>query len=393
MQYLLMNPSEEAQIYKCYEGSLLAIFNFNNKWYVSTRRCLNSEDSVWGTEEKSHMTMFLEVLNKSGYISIDEFTSKLDKSLCYYFVLIHHNNKNIVDYEPEFGKEYKKLCLVIVREQETQKEKSLDEKDYEGIVDDNIFCATRLDSLETFDELNKKEPYSLPPKMEGVIIKVKNQLLKLQTMNYQFAKSTGSEQNIFKGLIHLYQNNKLVEFFNKNELAVSYKKIVNPLNTTESYDTLGHVDAVFKVFTSELFELFKMLYDIKTGKPNGGQGAFYELLPKEYKDALYNIRGIYYKKKAEYIKTQTLNHLQIDDVYQMLKGMTTDNFCALLKMRKLMYNWVKVNPDIAPFGKISVKCDKVQFKLCAIYTNKIFPQVMPDEYPSVNVVKSNIIVE
>ncbi len=212
-------------------------------------------------------------------------------------------------------------------------------------------------------------------------------------MNYQFAKSTGSEQNIFKGLIHLYQNNKLIEFFNKNEIAISYKKIVNPLNTTESYDTLGHVDSVFKVITSELFELFKMLYDIKTGKPNNEQKAFYELLPKEYKDALYNIRGIYYKKKAEYIKTQTLNHLQIDDVYQMLKGMTTDNFCSLLKMRKLMYNWVKVNPDVGLFGKISTKCDKVQFKLCAIYTNKIFPHVMPDEYPIVAVAKTNIVLE
>ena len=69
--------------------------------------------------------------------------------------------------------------------------------------------------------------------------------------------------------------------------------------------------------------------------------------------------------------------------------MTTDNFCSLIKMRKLMYNWIKVNPDVSLFGKISGKCDKVQFKLTAIYTNKLFPQVMPDEYPKIDKIIDN----
>ena len=75
MDYLLLNPSIDKKIFKCYEGSLLSIFNHNNKWYVSTRRCLDSDDSLWGTDEKSHRSMFLEVLNDSGYSSFDDFTS------------------------------------------------------------------------------------------------------------------------------------------------------------------------------------------------------------------------------------------------------------------------------------------------------------------------------
>ena len=33
------------------------------------------------------------------------------------------------------------------------------------------------------------------------------------------------------------------------------------------------------------------------------------------------------------------------------------------------------------FNKISFKCDKVHFKLAAIYTNKLFPNIMPDDIP------------
>lgn len=396
MDYLLLNQSVDKKIFKCYEGSLLSIFSHNNKWYVSTRRCLDSNDSVWGTDEKSHRAMFLEVLNDSGYKTFEDFTSKLDKELCYYFVLIHHNNKHIVDYQNEFGENYKKLCLVIVREKNTQKEVDIYTNNHiKTLLDKNIFLSETLESLEEFDNMNKKDPYTLPPKTEGVIIKVfdnqmnKYKLLKLQTMNYQFAKSTGNEKNIFKGLIHLYQNNKLVDFFNENALSVNYKKIINPLNTNESYDTLGHVDAIFKICTSELFELFKTLYDIKTGKPKPDNDTLYKLLPKEYKDVLYGVRGLYYKKKAEFIKNQTVNHLQIDDIYKMLKSLPTDQFCALLKMRKLMFNWSKVNNDLQLFTKISSKCDKVQYKLAAIYTNKLFPHIMPDEYPVITSTVSN----
>jgi hypothetical protein len=400
LEYLLLNQHGEQIITKCYEGTLLSIFFNNDKWYVSTRRCLNSEESVWG--EKSHFKMFMEVLEKSDYESFSSFTDKLSKDKCYYFVLIHHQNKNIVDYDSEFGKEYKKLCLVFLKERETQKDLDLYNYNTSQLLDDNIFIAEKFNNLEDFDALNKKDMYSLPPKSEGVVIKVfdtkmnRYKLLKLQTVNYQFAKSTGSEKNIFMGLIHLYQNDKLVDFINQSQ---NLKKIVNPLNTYESYDSIGAIDGLFKVCTSELFELFRVLWDIKNGTHLNNE--LYKLLPKEYKDILFGIRGLYYKKKAtnfenkmktsdNKMKDSKTHYLQIKDIYQFLKTVPTENFCALLKMRKLMFNWVKVNPSVLDFGKISTKCDKVHLKLTAIYTNKLFPNIMPDDLPPNPNVQSNV---
>ena len=46
-----------------------------------------------------------------------------------------------------------------------------------------------------------------------------------------------------------------------------------------------------------------------------------------------------------------------------------------------MFNWTKVNTDLSDFNKISSKCDKVHSKLASIYTNKLFPHIMPDDIP------------
>ena len=187
----------------------------------------------------------------------------------------------------------------------------------------------------------------------------------------------------------------------------AFKKIINPLNIQESYDTIGIIDSVFKVCTSELYELFKILWDIKTGKQLDTE--IYKILPKEYKTILYNIRGIYFKKKFDFkssnsslsslddqkvddskYKNKTnykfiTKDLQIKDIYQYLKkGIDTDRFEQFLRVRKLMYNWIKVdaeNESLKKFSKINLKCDKVHLKLTAIFCNKLFPNIMPDDVP------------
>ena len=216
----------------------------------------------------------------------------------------------------------------------------------------------------------------------------KNRLIKLQNMSYQFSVVLGADRNIFKGLLYLYQTDKLVDYFsqNHNTKLENIKKIVNPLNTSESYDTIGMVDAVFKVCTSELFELFKVLWSLKTcehlNKP------LYDMLPKEYKDILFAIRGLYYKKKAslrgkENVSTTDIKlaHLKINDIYNHLKTLSTDIFVAFIRMRKLMFNWVRVDPRLNDFSPINKLCDKVHVKLCAIFTNKLFPNIMPNDIP------------
>lgn len=416
--------------FKCYEGTLLSLFNHKSKWYLSTRRNLNSKDSIWNNV--SYYDLFLDVIKQDGINSLDEFTENLDSSYCYYFILIHHLNKNIVDYTNKFGNNYKKLCLAFIRKKndlsEINLEVNLNDENEESlkntikklIVNENIFLAEKVEqditnvNCQNVNLSNESNEFSNMTTCdnEGIIIRIKNQnnmshFLKIQTYSYQFNKAIGAEKNIFKGFINLYQNNQLVNYLQSNSNLSAFKKIINPLNIQESYDTIGIIDSVFKVCTSELYELFKILWDIKTGKQLDTD--IYKILPKEYKTILYNIRGIYFKKKFDFkssnsslsslddqkaddskYKNKTnykfiTKDLQIKDIYQYLKkGIDTDRFEQFLRVRKLMYNWIKVdaeNESLKKFSKINLKCDKVHLKLTAIFCNKLFPNIMPDDVP------------
>merc|ERR1712065_57089 len=95
--------------------------------------------------------------------------------------------------------------------------------------------------------------------------------------------------------IELYQNDMLkrhLEYFPGNSKFDT--------SGDEVYDTIGIIDAVFKVQTSELFELFRSLYNLKDCSHKNEE--LYNILPTEYTIALYRIRGIYYKKKKSILK-------------------------------------------------------------------------------------------
>lgn len=398
MEYLLSHSDSKQIITPCYEGTLLSLFHHNDKWYLSTRRCLNSQESIFNQETKvSHYDMFEDILKKSGYESYEVFCSGLEKTHSYYFIIIHHMNRHLIDYTSQFGKSYSKLCLVSIRDVHMN-EVSLYEGEF-SFVKEHIFIPKKMETIDEFVVENNNTKYDDIPSNEGIVIRIWNDetikynLIKLQNNSYQFHQVIGTDSNIFKGLIYLYQNDKLKDFFKQNVKMQNIQKITNPFNTTEAYDTIGVVDSVFKVCTSELFELFKNLWSIKTGKHQNIE--LYNLLPKEYKDIMFAIRGIYYKKKAMQFQTKSAgiaeasvpnpnNYLRITDIYNHIKTLPADFLIAFLRMRKLMFNWSRYessNVSLRDFSMTSNVCDKVHLKLCAIFTNKLFPDIMPNDFP------------
>ena len=397
--YLLNQEKQlEQRICQCYEGPLIHVFFFKGTWYFSTRKCLDSCDSVW-KGDKSHYQMFQECVAKLG---VENLTDSLNKEYNYYFVLMHHENINIVDYSSKFGENYAKLALAIIRKQSDQQEvdiydTSALEKVFpiEFVGESKIIIPEIYTDMTSLETENNKGVIDVPAKNEGLLIKVydpekeKNIILKFQTTDYQFGQAVGSNSNIYLSLLWLYQNNKLDHFLKNFKNFESFRKIVNPTNTTESFDTIGMVDAVFKVITSEAYELLKILWDIKTGAHKNKE--LYNYIPKEMKDLMFAIRGIYFSKKAEYItnKKNTTNGskvprsvLKINDIYELMKNYDLAKLEALLKARRLMINLVnkeKEDPIIQKYKGVSNKCDKVLMKLAAIYTSKLFPDLTSDD--------------
>ena len=389
LEFLEKNPDTTKVITPCYEGTYLSLFHHNNKWYVSTRRCLDSSESYFN-QNNSHYNMFLDVLAQAGYDNFNSFTSTLDTTRSYYFVLIHYLNKHVLDYSTVFGDQYMRLCLTTVRDSNMSEldiytdRVSFASYDMTG----KIFVPTKLESILESGAFQVSE---------GIVVKVYDMtkglynLIKLQSTSYQFALVIGKDNNLFKGLVYLYQNNLLLDYFSDNKNG-NVRKVVNPLNTNESYDSIGMIDAVFKVCTSELFELFKLLFNVKDGKQQNKD--LYNILPKEYKDMMFGVRGLYYKKKATmYASPERLDdirssHLKISDIYNYMKSIPTEMFISFLQSRKLMFNWTRlldsnitVTAKLSEFSTISNHSDKVHIKLTAIFTNKLFPGIMPTDVP------------
>ena len=182
--FLIKNNSFDKSIQECFEGTLLSVFYYNDKWNISTRRCIESSKSKWNSN-KSHFDMFLECIN----IEFNKFTSYLDKENNYFFVIVHHQNKHIVDYTEHFQDDnYKKIIHVMTRRQNDHSEiESTDDvqwlKTPTFIIPKNIVYKTIENKLEIdktvdmkdftkLDELNKENKLDLPVKSEGLIVKM-----------------------------------------------------------------------------------------------------------------------------------------------------------------------------------------------------------------------------
>lgn len=78
-----------------YEGTLLRMFNFEQKWYLTTNRCFNANRSRWGSD-KSFGFMFDEALLNFGFNNRSSFESTLDDSKQYFFLLCSTDKNRIV---------------------------------------------------------------------------------------------------------------------------------------------------------------------------------------------------------------------------------------------------------------------------------------------------------
>ena len=104
---------------------------------------------------------------------------------------------------------------------------------------------------------------------------------------------------------------------------------------------------------------------------------------------MYGIRGIYFMKKALFfdntIEGPKNTHLTINDIYNYLKKLPVESLIDFLRARKLMFNWVsndKTFKSIVEFGNVSGLCNRSQLKQCAIFTNKLHPNVTFNDFPS-----------
>jgi hypothetical protein len=112
------------------------------------------------------------------------------------------------------------------------------------------------------------------------------------------------------------------------------------------------------------------------------------MMPREYKDMLFHLRGVYFSNKTKQVdkSTEPEQVLKLKDVYNFIKTTDIVLFEKFIRCRKLMLNWARLDKSdkCVLFTKTLHKCEKVYYKLSAIYTTKLFPEIMPTDVPTFN---------
>lgn len=276
MTFLQDKNWSQVTIQKCYEGTLIVVFNHNKIWYVTTRRCLNAQESTW-IKNSSYYEMFIEAMTGKFIFS------ELNENYCYHFVLLHHKNRNIVTYN-WLGKEYKELFHILTTEKVTLNEIDIKINDkVKYIQNENFDCIDTL--LIEIDKQNNLDRKYQKITSEGYVLRyytgeVHNSpfvTLKLQTQIYDtLMKLKPNNSNIQQCFLELYQKDKLNEFL--------------PYFTRYGNETIKRIHLSMQNMSKEILDLYHMTR-------NKNNIDIYKSLTEQYKKCLYEIHGLYIQNR------------------------------------------------------------------------------------------------
>ena len=300
---------EKSDFIECFEGTLLSIYFSENsegikKWNYSTRKCIDAKDSFLNLNgklsTKSHFDMFLEAIS-----SLEEFESNLDTSKSYYFVLVHHENKIFInDYSEKFGKDYKKLVLLFVR----------DDKMNKVDINDNEYLKKFDLANEKFTLEQVKQKIINDTNVMGYLTTENNQMYVYHTNFYSnLEKITPYSTSHESMLIELYKNNNLDLHFSKHPENIKY--------CGSNFDTKGVMYSIFTYLGIASLNLYYYFTIWKDDKINHRNEIEFKILFGEGKNLtlqtmLYKMKGLVIAEKRKIV---------LDDIKKMLKYYISTN--------------------------------------------------------------------
>jgi len=198
--------------YGALDGTLITAYFHENDWHFGTSSCPDINSSKFSHPNKSHGFMFDEVLfeiykNKVdasdptiSKILRDLFTSNLSRLYSYEFVLIHYENKHIVDYSPILGEGYKYLFHINTKNRITLVEEDIRNKPLEILGVKYPYY---------FSDLNEAIQYAENTENSLIIKKANKQLFKVSNDSILHKEEVHSNNyNKWYNFIYVYMLQK-----------------------------------------------------------------------------------------------------------------------------------------------------------------------------------------
>lgn len=319
-------------ITELYDAKEIIMFHHNSQWNIVT-------NGSFALDIPSFREMNIIDLWEDCLENKKDFYACHDTEKIYVYNLVHHKDRHVIDYTWQLGEEYKRLILISTRDKKTFDMIPLNQIN----INKYVSVAMSYEDFSMLDTYNVEDDatYSvLDLKRAGVRVRLGEKLVDLHTTGFKTYVETSdiaTKPCTSEHYLGLYQKNTMDTYLSKfNGETFFMSKDGN------AYQIKGLIDSLFKILTSEILFLFKLLWDVRFGSAKEEYKDVYASLPSEYKKVFYILRGIYFSKK---VSANTNNkYVTVKTVYDMLKKMEPITLVQLVKERyKILFSPDKQN--------------------------------------------------
>ena len=273
--YINTLNSPNDKIYEAYDGTIITAYNYKDEWFFGTSSCPDANSSKFSHPTKRHGNMFDEILFKyfRKHITAEEvsaltteemslklrnlFVAHLDPNMAYEFIIIHHENKHIVDYTGLLGDNYMEMFHINTKQRNTLIENDIISSIIPSLIEYGIKYPLSFTNInDAYTHINTT-PYSY-----GLIVKKvmeeKVKLYKISTDVINYREETDPcHPNIWMNIISVYMKNK-TEYTIKDYIT-NYNPSINlPLdNNGQKIDPTYLVHTIISTIKDSLYSYYK----------------------------------------------------------------------------------------------------------------------------------------
>lgn len=319
-----------------YDAREVMMFFYGSRWYMISEDNLSLSVIIpWQNKDRTIQDLW----NDCTKMKLEDFFDKHDKSTIYYYQLLHYDDRHVIDYSEQFGSFYKKLILTATKPFGSHDFTYHANLPLRGDFIMSVPIHKDFSILDTRNEEDEDVLCLLDIKRAGIRVYTESgHIVDLHTCSYKLYMETSDVSTSPCGSQHyigLYQSNCMDTYLSR------FKGETYHIGDDESsYQIKGLIDSVFKVLTSEILYIFKVLWDVRFGSAKEEYKDVYMSLPSEYKKVFYILRGIYFSKK---LSNPTNKYVTVKTVYEMLKKMEPLSIVYLVKERQKLLSLTSTN--------------------------------------------------
>jgi len=274
-EYVKNLYNETDKYYEAYDGTIITIYYYKDRWYFGTSSCPDANSSKFSHPVLSHGAMFDEVLYKmysknpdisanlvGTYEEIslklrEMFVSNLNKEHAYEFVLIHSENKHIIDYTSVLGENYKELVHINTKNRVTLEEYDINSSSIQELFNLGVKYPSFFENIiGAYNYINNNLSY-------GIIIKKSTgeglaKLFKISSDYINHREETDPcNPNVWMNILEVYMKNKQ-NYTIKDYIATYNPNIQLPTdNNGKEIDPTYLVHTIISTIKDNLYNYYK----------------------------------------------------------------------------------------------------------------------------------------